>query len=223
MNLPFRKRPGAQYPGLGQGSHRRRKKRQCLTLIVRKSARKLHKQCLFGKENVKHLTEWNGLAEVLVIDYTYGVYCFWWPLLFPLHRKAFLFRKKPKHKPTKQHIPVPYPQFRALWVFFIRYWDKRPIHLASASKLCEGTRERSEFSRERSLMFRGIKCCLKGTPLGTSQALLIFLCLPLISLSTGVQVTPVPLDFGDLVALKRLWMKDCFVSTPWHSPIKTPL
>ena len=147
-------------------------------------------------------------------------------LVFQLH--WFLMdkecqRKKPKHKPTKQHIPVPYPQFRALWVFFTRYWDKRPIHLASASKLCEGTRERSEFSRERSLMFRGIKCCLKGTPLRTSQALLIFLCLPLISLSTGVQVTPVPLDFGDLVALKRLWMKDCFVSTPWHSPIKTPL
>lgn len=146
---------------------------------------------------------------------------------FHCTEKLSFSEKKTKHNQQKtqpkQHIPVPCPQFRALWVFFTRYWDKQPIHLASASKLCEGTRERSEFSRERSLKLRGIKCCLKGTPLGTSQALLIFLCLPLTPLSTGVQVTPVPLDFGDLVALKRLWMKGCFVSTPWHSPIKTPL
>lgn len=41
----------------------KKKNNSAYHLIVRRSARKLQKQCLLGKQNIKHLPEWYGLAK----------------------------------------------------------------------------------------------------------------------------------------------------------------
>lgn len=103
MNLPFRKRPGAQYPGLGQGSHRRRKKRQCLTSNCEKISQKITQAVPIWQRKCK--TSYRVKRACRSAGNRLNI----WSVLLLMAaalstaRKSFPFQKKKQNTTNKKH------------------------------------------------------------------------------------------------------------------------